>query len=241
MDRLQLYDLVHRGTPGDRTFYRDVCKGAEEILELGCGTGRVLGALGGHGARVTGLDIDLDRLDLARESAPGATLVLGDMGSFSIPERFDRILIPYNGLFALGSDAHILACLRQVREHLVPGGCLYLDVYVMDDDTEARLHEEPSFEPLTTVVVDGMAVEVWERMEAGADPETIEATYRFLWNGQELEDVILHKYVRPTRLGELMQQAGLHMADRWCDFQGTPFDESSPLLVVRALRPEECD
>jgi trans-aconitate methyltransferase len=188
---------------------------------------------------VTGLDIDLDRLDVARTTAPGSSLVLGDMGSFSIPERFERILIPYNGLFALGSEGHILACLERVRAHLVPGGELCLDVYVVDDETERRLRSATSFEPLPTVVLAGRSIEVWERMVAGAEPETIEATYRFLGEGEEAVDVIRHKYLRPDRLIDLVEETGLRVVGCWSDFQGTPFDETGDLMVLRAVAPRE--
>ena len=31
----RLYAMLHRGTPGDRAFYREVCRGATTVLELG--------------------------------------------------------------------------------------------------------------------------------------------------------------------------------------------------------------
>ena len=41
----ELYELLHSGTPGDLAFYRKWCRGADNVLELGCGYGRVLCAL----------------------------------------------------------------------------------------------------------------------------------------------------------------------------------------------------
>ncbi|MEZ4265484.1 MAG: class I SAM-dependent methyltransferase [Myxococcota bacterium] len=60
--RARVYDLLHRGTPGDIAFYRHVCAGAASVLELGCGSGRVLVELARAGLTMTGLDHDPAKL-----------------------------------------------------------------------------------------------------------------------------------------------------------------------------------
>jgi SAM-dependent methyltransferase len=53
----RLYALVHRGNAGDVDFYVRACAGAARVLELGCGTGRVLRAVAEVAGHVTGLDL----------------------------------------------------------------------------------------------------------------------------------------------------------------------------------------
>ena len=52
----ELYHLLHRGNPGDLRWYRQRCAGAQRILELGCGDGRLLVPLAQDGAQVVGVD-----------------------------------------------------------------------------------------------------------------------------------------------------------------------------------------
>ena len=47
-----LYRQLHVGTPGDVDFYRRQCAGAQGVLELGCGDGRILAPLAAEGIAV---------------------------------------------------------------------------------------------------------------------------------------------------------------------------------------------
>ena len=126
----ELFALVHTGTAGDVDFYFDVCSGATRILELGCGHGRVLTRLARDGAQVVGLDNNAELLALAANalqrdglaSPSRVELVEADMRSFRLQQRFDRIVIPYNGLYALPSEAAQIQCLAQACAHLADGG-----------------------------------------------------------------------------------------------------------------------
>ena len=64
----ELYALTHRGTAGDVGFYRRACAGASSVLELGCGSGRLLKRLARPGRQLVGLD----RVDVVGRGAPGA-------------------------------------------------------------------------------------------------------------------------------------------------------------------------
>ena len=50
----------------------------DRLLDIGCGGGLLLRDATATGADVTGLDHSRDMVDLARDRAPGATIVLGD-------------------------------------------------------------------------------------------------------------------------------------------------------------------
>ncbi|MFQ5457906.1 MAG: class I SAM-dependent methyltransferase, partial [Myxococcota bacterium] len=63
----------------------------ERIVDLGCGTGRLLPALVARGARVFGADFSLASLKIARQKAPGAVLVQADLTRLPFkPGVFDR-------------------------------------------------------------------------------------------------------------------------------------------------------
>ncbi len=86
------------------------------ILDLGCGTGRVLRHLVRRGHEVRGLDVEEGLVEGLR----GAQL--GDAREFQLAESFRLILAPMQlvQLFA-GADERV-ACLQCVAAHLAPGG-----------------------------------------------------------------------------------------------------------------------
>ena len=62
---VQYYDLYVEDFNADLPLYMDLCDPEHNILEIGCGSGRVLRALLEEGCRVTGIDISDDMLRVA--------------------------------------------------------------------------------------------------------------------------------------------------------------------------------
>lgn len=92
------------------------------ILDLGCGTGRVLSHLRSRGHEVSGLDAD-ERLI---EGLVGA--VAGDARRFDLDRRFGLVLAPMQLLQLFAGEGERLACLRCVAVHLMPGGLAALAI-----------------------------------------------------------------------------------------------------------------
>src|SRR5690606_6471542 len=112
MQQAELYALLHQGTPGEVEFYRGVCAHVAEVLELGVGAGRIAGALARDGVRVVGVEQDAAMIAIGRAENPKAKIewVTADMRSLNLGRRFERVLLPYNGLYTLASDADVVAC-----------------------------------------------------------------------------------------------------------------------------------
>ena len=156
LDRLALfYDLFFAGRDDDLQMYRDFALAASgPVLELGCGTGRVLVPLAHDGRQVTGLELSEAMLAKARSKVDAAelsdriTLVQGDMRDFDLSESFALAIIPINTFMHCYDIHQQLACLRCTRRHLQPGGCLVVDVYHPDPqallESDGRLVSEGS-------------------------------------------------------------------------------------------------
>ncbi len=99
-------------------------RGAGEVLELGCGTGRVGLHLARRGHRVTGLDCEEELLAALRERAVGLRVEgeLGDAREFGLGRDFDVVLAPMQLLHLFAGSAERLECLRCIARHLKPGG-----------------------------------------------------------------------------------------------------------------------
>ena len=126
------YDEYFSGVPGDVEFYLGIAAsagGEGGVLELGCGTGRILLPLATSGLPVVGLEISPEMLSLCRrklEAAPPEVdqtveLVRGDMRDFSLGRQFSIIIAPYRTFQHLHRHNWGIAHqLFQVRPHQPP-------------------------------------------------------------------------------------------------------------------------
>ncbi len=155
----ELYDHVgpYR-TRGDVEFYVDMAKQAKgRVLEIGCGTGRVLIPTAEAGIDITGLDNSQSMLNILRQNLSQAPkqvqdsvhLEVGDMRSFDLGEQFDLITIPFRPFQHMMTVDDQMACLRTVRKHLKPNGKFVFDVFnpsipgLADPSTLAGAQAEP--------------------------------------------------------------------------------------------------
>jgi SAM-dependent methyltransferase len=136
---VSFYELFYGQRDDDLQMYRDFALAADgPILELGCGTGRVLMPLAHDGHRITGLELSAAMLANAQAKVDAhnlndqVTLVQGDMRDFELSSRFGLAFIPINTFMHCYDTQQQLACLRCVHRHLQPGGQFIVDVYHPD-------------------------------------------------------------------------------------------------------------
>jgi SAM-dependent methyltransferase len=96
------------------------------VLELGCGTGRVVLHLAQRGHETIGLDADAELLEALREGPAGLPVrtLLADARDFSLDGEAALVLAPTHLLQLLPDTAARLRCLRRVAAALRPGGLL---------------------------------------------------------------------------------------------------------------------
>ncbi len=135
------YDLDQGHFADDIPFYLGLAqRTAGPILELGCGTGRLVLALAQAGHRVTGIEQvpamlarAADKLRAAGRRAAGrATLRQGDIRQLDLAERFGLAILAVNTFMDLEGPAEQAQVLERVRLHLLPGGMLVLDLFHPD-------------------------------------------------------------------------------------------------------------
>jgi SAM-dependent methyltransferase len=102
------------------------------VLELACGSGRLLAPLARAGFAVTGVDSSAAMLDRARSRLAahslGATLIQQRLESLRVEGRFRTIIIGLDSFGLLLRRDDQLAALRAARAHVSHDGRLVLDV-----------------------------------------------------------------------------------------------------------------
>ena len=139
VDYAEYYDFDH-DTQIDVEFYLDYARQCgSPILELACGTGRVLVPLAEMGFEIYGVDLSENMLAAChrkvrdKQLVDRAHLTLANMATFDLPRRgFALVYVPVRSFMHLYTQDDQLACLRRAYEHLRPGGTFIVDVYAPD-------------------------------------------------------------------------------------------------------------
>lgn len=131
------YVLPYR-TRDDVGFYVELAREANgPVLELACGTGRVLIPTARAGVETVGIDIAPAMLDVCRRKLadePEAvrarvTVRDGDMRRFHLGRQFALVTIPFRGFQHLLTVDDQLAALQAVHRHVSTGGRFVLDLF----------------------------------------------------------------------------------------------------------------
>ncbi|HEX3317641.1 MAG TPA: class I SAM-dependent methyltransferase [Solirubrobacteraceae bacterium] len=125
------HDVECGGYEADLPLWRALATAAGgDVLDVGCGTGRVALDLARAGHAVTGLDRDPALVQALRERAAGlpVTAVEADARAFALGRRFALIVVPMQTVQLLGGAEGRAAFLCCARDHLAPGAPLALAV-----------------------------------------------------------------------------------------------------------------
>jgi SAM-dependent methyltransferase len=129
-----VYDLVLNDLPYGRDFYLALAReAAGPVLDVACGTGRILLPALAAGVDIEGLDLFQPMLDTLRAKARvlglAPTLHRADMSDFSLARRYALVMIPFNAFIHNMTQEAQIRCLERCRSHLLPGGRLAFDTF----------------------------------------------------------------------------------------------------------------
>jgi SAM-dependent methyltransferase len=240
-----LYDWEYRRRRDDVRFYRMLAdERGGPVLDLGCGTGRLMVPLLRDGHVVVGLDHAPAMLEraaarierLAPTARRRALLLRGDLRGVAFAPRFAFAIVAFHGIQHLVTDAELLRFFRRVRAALIPGGWLAFDVFAPDPTFVARARAEgPEHRWSRTLFrhpTTGARTVYSASHEVDARRRTLLTTFHYQSvdargrpRGAERHVRLCHRQLTPDSVADFLTRAGLGLLQRWGDFQGTPLEE----------------
>ena len=183
-------ELIHEAVPA-----------GSEILELGCGAGRITHELIALGHRVTAVDNSAEMLAHVR----GAETVLADIESLDLGRTFPVVLLASNFLNA-PEDEELDAVLDACTRHVEPGGQVLLE------------RMPPDWEPRPgTRTAGGIEMTLRDVEQHG---EVISAVMEYRANGERWTHAFRAKLISDDEVDAALARAALERV-RWLDERRT--------------------
>jgi SAM-dependent methyltransferase len=247
-----LYDSVtlYNARPDVDFYVEEALTHGGPVLEVGCGTGRVLIPAARQGAEITGVDRSPRMLAQCRarlaeerpEVQKNVKLVQADMRDFDLKTQFSLIMIPFRPLQHLVAVSEQLAALRAIHRHLAPGGRLVFDVfnpnlrYLVEDNSHER---EDTAE---VMLPDGRSFRRTSRVAAVhiADQyNEVELIYYVRGTDGKIERLVqgfpMRWYWR-YEVEHLLTRCGFRVKAIFGDFNRSPLTDVSPEMIFMAER-----
>lgn len=203
----QFYDQYVHGFTEDLLFYATLCKSADHIVEIGCGTGRVLQRLVDDGFTVTGVDISPEMLAMAQQKLGDAIergalrLLQHDILDAPLAEQYDLALVTfYTFNYMLDQPERFF---RNVFQSMAVGGRLVMDLFY------PRTLFKPGLDGVwttKTIPYQGQEVLLRDQRTVVNSRETRIQIYMF--DGQETRIKTIRRYFPPEEIRQMLANIG---------------------------------
>ncbi|MFC0006962.1 class I SAM-dependent methyltransferase [Micromonospora siamensis] len=192
------------------------------VLELAIGTGRVALPLAERGLAVEGIEASEEMVAVLRGKPGGDRIpvVIGDMADVPVDGSYPLVFLVFNTLFNLTGAGRQADCFRNVARVLAPGGAFVIETFVpdaasFDRDEQVQIRE---------VTEDSATIRLHQYDRAAQT--FVRQTITFDRDGVHLKPFAM-RYAWPEQIDELAGRAGLHLTERYADWDRSPFTAES--------------
>ncbi|MGB9244941.1 MAG: class I SAM-dependent methyltransferase [Candidatus Acidiferrales bacterium] len=229
----------------DVPFYVDLArKSGGPVLEIACGTGRVLLPIAREGIEIEGVDnsesmLTILRRNLAREPREmreRVTIREGDMRDFRLATKFPLVIIPFRPLQHMYTVQDQVAALTTAAFHMAEGGSLAFDVFFPNfEGIPANIGKE--ILDLEWTVDSGRMVRRYFRKKSY---DKVQQTFggEFVFRTYEGDNLILEEtgplkmsYYTYQQLRALFVLTGLEVIEEYGSFSKTPLDNEAQQMI----------
>jgi SAM-dependent methyltransferase len=243
----QAWDVLRGDTSKweDRSFYLDVIRRwGEPVLDVGCGTGRLLLDYLGLGIDVDGVDNSPEMLALCRQKAAALGLepVLHEqyVERLSLPRRYRTILVPSSSLQLVVELAAADEAVGRLHDHLLADGMVAASIMTLWQPGDPLTSE---WETSALRAEDGATFRRVARSwyEPELECEHTEDVYQMILDGQVVAEET-HRRSPATRsytqaqARALFERAGFESVELYHEFTFEPVRAEDTLFCVIARR-----
>ncbi|HEX8916989.1 MAG TPA: class I SAM-dependent methyltransferase [Chloroflexota bacterium] len=236
-----LYDWEHEEFKDDVAFYLSMAQNGP-VLEVGCGTGRIMVPLLAAGLEVWGIEPSPSMFEHARRKvgdSPHAHLLLGELGGLSLERRFATVLMPLNLLWHFPDDASVLSALREAGALMAPGATLLVDV-----SNPLTLADRGANGEVRLRLNRSLGDDVVSSFSAAWDDAAEQQLRLLLWydiasasgNLKRVQTELRLRYMYRSQLELLMRRAGFSVDAVYGSYDLDPYDSDASNLLVIASR-----
>lgn len=176
---------------------------ARTILDLGCGTARILAQLHQQDLAGTGVDLQPGLITWAQHAHPGLRLNIGDLRTVRLGSTYDVVICLGNTLSYLHTDAELSAAFHTVRAHSHPGTVLALATLTGTGRNDRSTGEIATSLGAATVAT----TSAWDPTTT---TQTTTRTWRFA-TGRVERDIMHRRFWNHHTLVELAQRNGFEV------------------------------
>ena len=244
------WDLFRGDTSNwsDRFFFRDLIREqGQPVLDVGCGTGRLLLDFMQDGIDIDGVDNSPDMLALCRQRAEKLglqpALFHQSMEALDLPRRYRTIIVPSSSFQLLTDREKAVKAMRCFYAHLEPGGLLAMPFMIIWKEGDPI----PTEWKITAEKVrpeDGALMRRWSfvRYDIEDQLEHTEDRYDVVLNG-EIVASEHHQRFPATRWytqGQALQlyrDVGFTDLRVFSEFTWEPAPEDAPIFTIVGIKP----
>jgi len=241
------YDADYGAVDDDLPFYRQLAqRTGGPVLEVMCGSGRLLLPLARAGLRLAGVDVSGSMLSLARERLAAASLservelVEADIRSRAPRGPFGLAIVALNSFMHLADIADQLAALEHIYAALRPGGLLAIDLFNPDlralAEQRGALALDKSF-----ALPDGTRVQKFVAQHTDVATQTSQVT--FIYDEIDAEGLVRRatlpftmRWLYRFELEHLLARAGFALEAVYGSYELDEYSAESELLLAVARK-----
>jgi len=237
-----LYDTEFGDKADDIPFIIEYAKKQRGgVLELGCGTGRVLIPIAEAGMKIIGIDNSLNMLKVAKDKIAqkplrvqrNIELVHSRMQNFSLKKKFSLIICTFNTFMHITKREDQLQVLKNVYRHLGRNGLFINEIFIPSFTFKEKTSQQEIVERERQMTFKKVG-----NLRYHYHTQILDVNYKYekINNKSEAKDCYVHsfqlRYTLYPEMKELLSKSGLVIVDAFSNYDKKPFDGKNRMIIV---------
>lgn len=239
----EYYDAGESYAP-DVPFYIEHTSKVDEVLEIGCGTGRVSFPLAKKAVSLWGVDISKNMLDRASikitKEDKNIKFSNADMFNLRLNKSFDLIIAPFRVIQCCETDEQLQALFKSIKEHLKHNGRCIINAfnpYLSKTEMGTKwLTGAAEFDSKISLENGDLLVVSEERKKINTDEQVL---YTDLIYNRYSDDKLLDTYINPIYMRyfypdeflSVIESNGFEILEKWGGYNNELYGQGNELVV----------